>query len=75
MVCVSADELLNSSPAVWGVLVVTYASGRERAVERAAGKLAMAEPMGWVVSLLKSFTQRSAVSVGTQVLACSFCRM
>ena len=72
MVCVSADELLNSLPAVWGVLVVTYASGRERAVERAAGKLAMAEPMGWVVSLLKNFTHRSAASVGTGVCLLAF---
>ena len=64
----AADALLNSSTAVAAVLVVVYVSGRERGAERAAGKVAMVEPLGAVVSWLKTFTKRSLASaVGSQV--------
>ena len=50
------------------MLVAVYVSGRERGAERAAGKVAWVEPLGAVVSWLKSVTQRSLAGVvGSQV--------
>ena len=65
---VATDALLNSSTAVAAVLVAVYVSGRERSTERVAGKVAWVEPLGAVVSWLKSVAQRSLAGVmGSQV--------